>query len=190
MVAPLIAAAVGTGARWLGARALSMLFGTATRTAITAVTADQMLNDGRVTKSALGAVTGGLTGSFQQTLGLTGEDGKTDWTKIGGLGLTMAIGTSVLNNVLGTPLALIATAALAFMFRDQIGGLSHKFAQAVGLEHNNAPAQTADARNDGTGPLMAARGPIDPAAEQSPEYQQTLQELSRLSRGLGTPSGP
>ena len=173
MVAPLVA----LGLRAIAPRALSMLFGTTTRAAVTTVTADQVLNDGRVASSALGAVTDGLTGAFRRSVGLDGPDGQMDWTRLAGMGTAAAIGTMVLDKVLGTPLAMIAALALAYVFRDQIGGLAHSFSRAVGLE---------------SGPQTTALATTTPGevTNPSPEYQQGLAELSRLSRGLSPAPAP
>ena len=182
MVAPLVA----LGLRWAGGRALSMLFGSATRAAVTTVTADQMLNDGRLASSAVGAVTDGLTGAFRRSVGLDGPDGQMDWTRLAGMGTAAAIGTMLLDKVMGTPLAMIAALALAYVFRDQIGGLAHSFSRAVGLE-DGPQTPAADTRS---GLMIAPTGPAAEITNPSPEYQQGLAELSRLSRGLSPAPAP
>lgn len=144
-----------------------MLFGSTARAAVTTVTADQMLNDGRLTAAGAGAAADGLTGMFRRAIGLDGPDGQMDLTRMAGMGVAATVGTIMLDKVMGGPLAIIAALALAYIFRDQIGGLAHSFARATGLE---------------TGPET---GPQTPAADApSPAFQRGLEDLSRLSRGL------
>jgi hypothetical protein len=157
-----------------------MLFGSATRTAVTATVADQTLNDGRIAGAAVGAVSDGIGSIFRRAVGLDGPDGQFDWTRVAGMGVAATVGTMVLDKILGTPLAIVASLALAYLFRDQIGGLAHSFSRAVGLETG---PQT-PAMDTSGGPLIAPTGPAAEITNPSPEYQQGLAELSRLSRGL------
>lgn len=189
MVAPLIA----IGLRAIAPRLLSGIFGGAARVLgsptgalTTGIIADQTLNDGRLASAAVRAVGDGISGVFRRAVGLDGPDGQLDWTRVAGMGLAATVGTMVLDKLLGTPLAIVASLALAYLFRDQIGGLAHSFARAVGLE--DAPqTPAADTRS---GLMIAPTGPAAEITNPSPEYQRTLDELSRLSRGLSPAPAP
>lgn len=120
---------LGLAARWIGGRALTALFGTATRAAVTTVTADS-LTGGHLMKGAAS----GIGSLFKSAVLPTDENGNTDWTTLGGMGAAVAIGTTVLSGTIGTPLALLASTAVALYFNDQIGDMAHTVAQAVGRE--------------------------------------------------------
>lgn len=173
MVAPLVA----FGLRAIAPRVLSALFGTTARTVATTAIADQTLNDGRLTSAAGNAVVDGITNVFRRAIGMDGPDGQMDLTRVAGMGVAATVGTILLDKLLGTPMAVVAALALAYVFRDQIGGLAHSFARATGLE--DAP-QT---------PALATTTPGN-VENPSPEYQQGLAELSRLSRGLSPAPAP
>lgn len=165
MVAPLVYAAGTLASRfalWAAPAVGRMLFGSVGRAATTALTADLALNNGQGTRGALGQAfswaTGGALEGAQNLL----TDAMNNPAEAAGMaGVALAI-TTLLNDTLGGPLALIAGIAAALYFKPQIGSLINSFMGAAQPE---------------TAPV--------PVSSRSPAYEAGLQEMSALTRGLG-----
>jgi hypothetical protein len=134
-------------------------------TAATAVSVDMNYNNGALTGDAAKgganfvAEQFGLGQVFGDSANPDGQQGGLlqDPARLAGMGVVTLALTSMLKDMLGTPLALIAGIAISMFFGNQIGNLSHSIAQGVGLE--NKPGQDAAA---------------DPAAAVPTDRQPTL----------------
>ncbi|MBU0860130.1 MAG: hypothetical protein KJ667_09335, partial [Alphaproteobacteria bacterium] len=158
---------------WAAPAVGRMLFGSVPRAAATALTADLSLNGGQATMGAARSAFNWATGGgLAETAGNILEGAMNDPAKAAGMAGVAATVMMVLQNFIGTPLALAAGIAVAAYFNPQIGNLVNQFTGAV---NNTAPATA-----PGTTP-----GNVE---NPSPAYTEGLQELSRLSRGLGAPT--
>ena len=153
MAAPLIAAAFGAAARFIAPRLGSLFFGSATRTAVTAVTADQVANDGRITRAAVENAGGFLAGRFLDAVGLRADPANPDAgllerltadpAKLAGLGGVVALTAAVLRGAMGTPMALVAGLALAMFFNQDIGRMANSVVDSLGFNRAAAPQPVA-----------------------------------------------
>lgn len=161
MVAPLAYAAGTLASRfalWAAPAVGRMLFGSVGRAATTGLVADMTLNDGQATRGLLGSAFDWATGAgLEGAKDLLNDALENPAQAAGMAGVALAV-TALLNDMIGGPLALIAGVALALYFKPQIGSMIDSF-------------------------MGAAQPEPAPVAATSPEYEQGLQELSRLSRG-------